>query len=55
MKNSVIRRAILFAALSLLLSFGNACATVKDDADTRPWNAPKGWESGLPGGMMQGR
>ena len=45
--------------LLLLLALGIGavgCSTTEpENASSRPWNAPRGWESGLPGGMMEGR
>jgi hypothetical protein len=46
--------------LLLVLIVGSAlltgCATADpDNLSVRPWNAPKGWENGLPSGMMEGR
>jgi len=43
--------------LLLLIALGlSACATTEDDnASVRPWNAPKGWENGLPSNMTEGR
>ena len=45
---------LLAAAGSLAL---NGCATSpdSDNASARPWNAPMGWENGLPSSMTQGR
>ena len=42
---------LVLAALGL-----SACATTEDsdNASARPWNAPMGWENGLPSNMMQG-
>jgi len=54
---SVAARRILAAwplALLLLAMAGGlvGCAsTESDNASSRPWNTPKGWESGLPSGM----
>jgi hypothetical protein len=32
------------------------CATTEpDNASARPWNQPRGWETGLPPGMYEGR
>jgi hypothetical protein len=43
---------LLLVATSLL----SGCATAEpDNLSVRPWNSPKGWESGLPSGMMEGR
>ncbi len=43
---------LLSAALGL-----SGCATTddSDNASVRPWNAPKGWENGLPSNMTEGR
>ena len=44
---------LLFGASLLVLA---GCATTEsDNASTRPWNSPKGWETGLPSGMTEGR
>lgn len=43
---------LLLAVTSLLAG----CATAEpDNLSVRPWNSPKGWENGLPSGMMEGR
>ena len=33
------------------------CATPEstDNTASRPWNSPRGWESGLPSGINEGR
>jgi hypothetical protein len=43
---------LLCAAFSL-----TGCATTDDadNASARPWNSPKGWETGLPSSMTEGR
>ncbi len=54
---------LVFARLVWLLLLGiavvslNGCATTDDaeNASVRPWNAPKGWENGLPTNMQEGR
>jgi hypothetical protein len=44
---------LFLAAASLALS---GCATEEpDNASARPWNQPRGWESGYPTQMFQGR
>jgi hypothetical protein len=49
------------SVLLLLLAFAaigfSACSTTEDseNASVRPWNAPKGWENGLPSTMTEGR
>ena len=43
---------LLLLAVVLL----SGCATAEpDNLSARPWNSPKGWENGLPSGMMEGR
>jgi hypothetical protein len=50
---------LLKAGLGLLLLAAvlvSGCATAEpDNLSARPWNSPKGWENGLPSGMMEGR
>jgi len=47
----------LFLLLLVLagLSAGGCASTESDNMSARPWAAPKSWETGLPGGMMEGR
>ena len=45
-------------ALALAAGLGlTGCKTESDPANeaVRPWNAPKGWETGLPSGMWEKR
>lgn len=44
-------------ALLATVAFGLAgCATNEpENASVRPWNSPKGWEHGIPGGITEGR
>ena len=36
---------------------GSGCSTPEstDNSASRPWNSPRGWESGLPSGINEGR
>jgi hypothetical protein len=45
---------LLLAAAALGLG---GCATTDetDNVAERPWNSPKGWESGIPSSMTEGR
>ena len=45
--------ALLTAAA--LLSLTGCASTESENASSRPWNTPTKWESGLPGGMSEGR
>ena len=42
---------LTLAGLSLLAT---GCKT-DDELSSRPWNAPKSWENGLPASMTEGR
>jgi hypothetical protein len=57
--NRLFSQKFLKAGLGLLLLAGvllSGCATAEpDNLSARPWNSPKGWENGLPSGMMEGR
>jgi len=51
------RLLLLLVSGATVLSFCG-CATTSDESDNasvRPWNAPRNWEGGLPGGLMEGR
>ena len=51
------RWILLLTALTALLGM-TGCASTGDEPENlseRPWNAPKSWENGLPGGMLEGR
>lgn len=45
--------SLLVVGLMLLAS---GCATTESDQlSERPWNAPRGWEHGIPGAILEGR
>ncbi len=50
-------RALLLLLLLLSAAGLSSCASTDegDNASARPWNQPKGWETGLPSGMTEGR
>lgn len=51
--NQSVVLCLLLAVTALVFS---GCATTEPENESvRPWNAPIGWEGGLPGGMMEGR
>jgi hypothetical protein len=43
------------AVAGCLLLAGCASTSDAENVSERPWNAPRNWEGGLPGGMMEGR
>jgi len=44
---------LLLLGVVLAAGLGGGCASAeKDNLSERPWNSPKGWEHGLPAGMM---
>lgn len=47
--------ALLVASLGLLVCGGCKTTDESENEATRPWNAPKNWETGLPSGMMERR
>ena len=50
-----MRHAVLFLWLLLTVLVLSGCAsTESENMSSRPWNAPTGYESGLPIGIMQG-
>jgi hypothetical protein len=57
--NRLFAQKYLKPAMGLLLLavvLLSGCATAEpDNLSARPWNSPKGWENGLPNGMMEGR
>jgi hypothetical protein len=42
---------ILLAAAAAVGVVGCASTDETDNVSSRPWNAPKGWETGMPSGM----
>jgi hypothetical protein len=41
--------AVAFALLASSLLTGCSTTETADNEASRPWNAPRGWETGLPG------
>lgn len=50
-------RLLALAGLLVLVLSLTGCASTQDseNASVRPWNAPMGWENGLPSTMREGR
>jgi len=47
-----VKNAIVLL-MFVLASFAAGCASSDtENVSERPWNTPKSWENGLPGGMM---
>lgn len=49
---------LVLGFLWLLVVLGTSgCSTTQDsdNSSVRPWNAPQGWENGLPSTMTEGR
>lgn len=45
---------LLFVLFALLICGAVGCASQEsDNASVRPWDAPEGWENGIPSGMYQ--
>jgi hypothetical protein len=55
MKN-ILRTVLLALLLAGATGLLSSCATDDPDSmDTKPWNAPQGWEGPFPSNMNQGR
>jgi len=49
------RFAFLLLLATLVLGAAGCASTEPDNASVRPWNSPKGWETGaLPSSMNEG-
>jgi len=44
---------LLLFALGVILAGVSGCASDSNNVSVRPWNAPQGWENGLPVDMGQ--
>ena len=53
---SNLRLVLLLAIVGTSLGLSGCASTNdSDNASVRPWNAPIGWENGLPSTMTEGR
>lgn len=50
-----MRLLLLAVLVALVATFCGCASTESENASTRPWNSPKGWETGLPVGITEGR
>lgn len=50
-----MRFACLFLLAAGLFLLAGCASTEPENASSRPWNSPKGWETGLPSGLTEGR
>ncbi len=56
MKNLTFSKIIAGLLLTAVLTVTSGCNTTEsENRSARPWNAPKGWENGMPVGMTEGR
>ncbi len=53
--DNLLRMLLLLAAAAALVLGGCASNPDSENASVRPWNAPVGWENGLPSTMTEGR
>ena len=52
----VSSRLLLFLACVCVGAWLMGCATPEDqNVSARPWNSPKGWESGFPSALTEGK
>ena len=54
---SLLRKLFLTLGLALTALGMSGCASPEksDNISERPWNAPQGWENGVPGSLYQYR
>lgn len=50
-----LKVALLLGFLAGSLSLTGCAESEPENLSSRPWNSPKGWESGLPIGLTEGR
>jgi hypothetical protein len=49
-------RAVLLLLFVFVAAVVTGCAsTESENVSARPWNTPKGWETGFPTSIMEGR
>jgi hypothetical protein len=53
--NQTLTSLAFLLLLGGLVLLSGCTTTDPDNLSVRPWNSPKGWENGLPSGMMEGR
>jgi hypothetical protein len=50
------RSLALLSLLVVLVGVAAGCKTTEpDNLSSRPWNSPRGWETGLPSSINEGR
>ena len=51
-----MKKLLLVLTLAYVALSGIGCATTEsENLSARPWNAPRGWENGLPSSFYEGR
>jgi len=56
MKKLTLNQIVAGLLLAGVLTLVSGCNSPEpDNRSARPWNAPKGWEGGLPVGLTEGR
>ncbi len=56
MKKLTLNKIVAGLLLAGVMMMAAGCNTPEpDNRSARPWNAPKGWEGGLPVGLTEGR
>ncbi|MCF7668877.1 MAG: hypothetical protein K9N48_03770 [Verrucomicrobia bacterium] len=54
-KSKVFYFLLLPCLFALVISTTGCRSTDPENVSSQPWNTPKSWEHGLPGGMFEGR
>ncbi len=55
MKRLVGNPFLLWLLLAAMVGLAGCATTESENLSERPWNAPKGWETGLPSTINEGR
>jgi len=56
MKKLTLNKILTALLLAGFVTLTTGCNTTEpENRSARPWNAPKGWEGGLPVGLTEGR
>jgi hypothetical protein len=53
MKFRAVQWFLLFILVGILFGVSGCMSNEPDNASVRPWNAPQGWENGMPIDMGQ--
>lgn len=52
---AILAGALISVFVGMVVFLGTGCATTEENTDLspRPWNSPKGWETGIPPALYE--